>query len=99
MLATVAGKYSVGLVPKDKARWKRWALSHSVVTDNSLHRVVDLLQLAAPLGINARPDIVMPAKISISARGAYAVLHANPMYQNKRWTDEGWRALGQALRV
>jgi heptosyltransferase-3 len=99
LLASIAGKVSIGLVPKTKARWKPWALSRSIVTDSSLHRVLDLLQLAGKLGINARPDIVMPKMMPIAPRGAYAVLHANPMYQNKRWTDEGWRSLAEALRL
>ena len=98
-IAGIAGKFSSGLLPKTKARWKPWLLSRGVVTDSELHRVEDLLQLAAVLGIDARPDIVLPAKVPIASRGAYAVLHANPMYQNKRWTDEGWRALAQALRT
>lgn len=68
------------------------------MTNSELHRVDDLLQLAAALGIDLRPDIVLPAKTPIAARGAYAVLHANPIYQNKRWTDEGWHALAETLR-
>jgi heptosyltransferase-3 len=99
MLAAVAGKFGLGLIPRHKAYWKRLALSRSMVANSELHRVDDLLQLAAALGIDRRPDIVLPAKIPIASRGAYAVLHANPMYQNKRWTDEGWRALAHALRT
>ncbi len=98
-LAAIAGKFSAGLVPRTKARWKPWLLSRGIVTNSGLHRVEDLLQLAAVLGIDARPDIVLPAKTATAPRAAYAVLHANPMYQNKRWTDEGWRALAQALRA
>jgi heptosyltransferase-3 len=99
MLTAIAGKSAIGLVPKNKSRWKRWVLSSSVTTDSALHRVEDLLQLAAKLGIDARPDLVLPEKTPIVSRSAYAVLHANPMYQNKRWTDEGWRALVEALRL
>jgi lipopolysaccharide heptosyltransferase III len=29
--------------------------------------------------------------------GRYAVLHANPMFRFRRWTDAGWRSLAQAL--
>jgi heptosyltransferase-3 len=99
LLAAITGRFCVGLVPKYKSRWKPWVLSRSVTSDSDLHRVDQLLRLAAQLGIDERPDIVLPGKTPIASRSAYAVLHANPMYQNKRWTDEGWRALAEALRL
>jgi heptosyltransferase-3 len=99
MLAAVAGRFSVGLVAKTRAQWKPWVLSRSVVSDSELHRIDDLLQLAGAIGINRRPDTVLPERVPLAARSAYAVLHANPMYQNKRWTDEGWRALAEAMRL
>jgi lipopolysaccharide heptosyltransferase III len=57
-----------------------------------------LLRLADVFGITERPDIVVPKQAQqLPSLGAYAVLHANPMYRIRRWTDDGWRALAQAL--
>ena len=98
MLAAIAGRFRVGLVPKEKSLWKSLVLNRSVITDSELHRVLDLLRLSAALGIDARPDIVVPSLAQpLAPRGAYAVLHANPMFRIRRWTDEGWRALAEAL--
>jgi heptosyltransferase-3 len=59
------------------------------------------LALAKALGLEPATDVVSPRRGSIvphNARGArYAVLHANPFYRYKRWTDDGWRALARAL--
>jgi heptosyltransferase-3 len=98
-LTSIAGRFSVGLVPSEKPSWKSWALSRSVVTDGKLHRVDDLFRLSAALGIVQRPDIVVPQRAQPQGpRGAYAVLHANPMFRIRRWTGAGWRALADALR-
>jgi len=97
-LAAVAGRFSVGLVDPQGAAWKRWLLNRPVVIERDVHRVSGLLRLAAALGIEARPDIVLPAPIApIAPRGAYAVIHAKPMHRVKQWTDEGWRALAEGL--
>ncbi len=97
-LAAVAGRFSIGLVAPEKSLWKPLLLSRSVTTDGELHRVLDLLRLSAALGIEARPDIVVPRRAQPPApRGPYAVLHANPMHRIRRWTDDGWRALAEAL--
>ena len=37
-------------------------LNRSVASNSELHRVDDLLQLAAALGIHERPDVVLPKK-------------------------------------
>lgn len=96
-LAAIAGRDSVGLVQKQTG-WKPWLLSRGVVSNGDLHRVDELFQLSAALGISARPDIVVPRKSQqLTARAPYAVLHANPMFRIRRWTDEGWRGLAQAL--
>jgi heptosyltransferase-3 len=100
MLAAIAGRFSVGLVPKDKPFWKPLVLNLSVTTDSELHRVVELLRLAGALGIDERPDIVVPRHAQqLAPRAAYAVLHTNPMFRIRRWTDEGWRALAEALTL
>jgi heptosyltransferase-3 len=98
ILAVIAGKFRVGLVPADNALWKSLLLNRSVTTDRELHRVIELLRLSAALGIDERPDIVVPTLAQqLPPRGVYAVLHANPMYRIRRWTDVGWRALAEAL--
>jgi heptosyltransferase-3 len=97
-LAAIAGRVCIGLVPDSGPAWKRWVLSRSISSDPDLHRVLALLQLAAPFGIQSRPDIVLPAIAAKVPRGDYAVLHANPFHRVKQWTDEGWRALATSLR-
>ncbi len=98
ILAAIAGRFRVGLVSKKKSLWKSWVLSRSVTTGSDLHRINDLLRLGAAVGVDARPDIVVPRQVQqLAPRAAYAVLHANPMHRVKRWTDEGWRALAAAL--
>jgi len=98
MLAAIAGRFRVGLIPETKAWWKSRVLNRAVTADNALHRVVELFRLSAALGIHERPDIVLPRQTQhLAPRTAYAVLHANPMFRIRRWTDDGWRALAEAL--
>lgn len=98
MLAAIAGRYRVGVVPKNKAAWKSWVFNRVVIADKELHRVDELFRLATALGIQERPNAVVPRQMQqLPARGAYAVLHANPMFRIRRWTDNGWRALAEAL--
>ena len=64
------------------------------------HRVTQLLQLATALGLEPITDIVCPqggAVEEMAARQSYAVLHANPFYRYKRWTEAGWRRLAHGL--
>jgi heptosyltransferase-3 len=101
-LAFAAGRRRVGLVPArgGGAWWKRRVLDYPVTIDPQNHRVVELLRLANALGVEGKPELVMPAGASTEVgvpRMPYAVLHANPMYRFRRWTDAGWRALAQAL--
>lgn len=98
LMAAIAGRLRIGLVSQSGAGWKRSLLHHSVSADAEQHRVTELLRLAAALGIAAVPDIVVPqSRKRIRSHPPYAVLHANPMYRIRRWTDEGWRALAEAL--
>jgi heptosyltransferase III len=101
-LAFVAGRARAGLVPAQGGGewWKRRVLNVSVPTDPDSHRVVELLQLARALGVPLEPELVPPCGAFAEAvlpHGRYAVLHANPLYRFRRWTDEGWRALARAL--
>jgi heptosyltransferase-3 len=101
-LAFVAGRSRAGLVPAQGggAWWKRRVLDLCVTADPDSHRVVELLQLASALGVPLTPELVAPSGAFAEAvlpHARYAVLHANPLYRFRRWTDEGWRALARAL--
>lgn len=98
LAAAIAGRRRVGFVPPGGARWKRLLMDRSIVADADAHRVVELFRLADSLGIYERPDVVAPARVPpLAARAPYAVLHASPLYQIRRWTDDGWRALARSL--
>ena len=101
-LASVAGRSSAGLVPAQGggAWWKRRVLNLCVTADPNSHRVVELLSLARALGVPPAAELVPPGGAfaeGVLPHGRYAVLHANPLYRFRRWTDEGWRALARAL--
>jgi heptosyltransferase-3 len=100
-LAFVAGKRRAGLVPAQGGGiwWKRRALNLCVTADPASHRVIELLGLARALGVPTITELVPPAAANEAgpSRGRYAVLHANPLYRFRRWTDEGWRVLAGAL--
>lgn len=101
LLAWAAGRQRVGLLPNNSAAWWKRRVLHNVVDAGSDdHRVAELARLADVLGVPRRNEIVCPAGPTVLAPappGAYAVLHANPMFRIRRWTDEGWRALARAL--
>jgi heptosyltransferase-3 len=100
-LAFVAGKTRAGLVPARSGGtwWKRRALNLCVTADPDSHRVIELLGLARVLGVPPVTELAPPAAAGEATppRGRYAVLHANPLYRFRRWTDEGWRTLAGAL--
>ena len=101
-LAWAAGRRRLGLLPDadSGAWWKRRVFDDVVRASSDNHRVLELLRLADFLGIARQDGIVCPAgAISPAAAlpGPYAVLHANPLFRIRRWTDEGWRALAGAL--
>ena len=79
--------------------WKRRIFHRAIPAEKDNHRVVELLRLAQAMGIEACPEIVVPTTTNAVRRWPerYAVLHANPKFQFRRWTDEGWRELAQAL--
>lgn len=98
MMAAIAGRARIGLVLEKGAGWKRWLLNDSATANPTTHRVLEVLQLARLLGLDDTPDIVAPRALKpLPPRPPYAVLHANPMYRIRRWTDEGWRGLVEAL--
>ena len=101
-LAWAAAPRRIGFVAEANsgAWWKRRIFDRAVSSDNQNHRVNELLRLADVLGIARRHDIVCPTRARLAAAnisGRYAVLHANPMFRIRRWTDAGWRALARAL--
>ncbi len=101
-LGWVAGRRRVGFVADAVSGkwWKRRVFDQYVNSESDNHRVLELLRLADCLGIPRRNEIVCPeGAVSAVAglSGRYAVLHANPMFRIRRWTDDGWRALARAL--
>jgi heptosyltransferase-3 len=101
--AWVAGRYRVGLLPfpgADGAWWKRFIHHRGVQAEPEMHRVEELRQFARALGIENWSDLVCPQGASadeIAPVGPYAVLHANPMFRYRRWSEDGWRTLARAL--
>jgi heptosyltransferase III len=103
LFAWLAGRRRVGLVPRagmTGARWKRHVHDLAIVPEPQTHRVTQLMALARALGVDGSIEIVCPrgaAACTSAPRQPYAVVHANPFYRYKRWTDRGWRALVRGL--
>src|SRR5260370_35106458 len=101
--ALVAARRRIGLVPhagETGAWWKRHAHHIAVTAKPDGHRVSQLLGLATALGLGHAPDIVCPQNGTageFAPRTPYAVVHPNPFYRYKRWTEAGWRPLALAL--
>ena len=101
--ALLAGRRRVGLVPRageTGAGWKRHAHHIAIVPQPDTHRITQLMALAQALGLDATAEIICPQAPGghgVAARQPYAVLHASPLYQYKRWTSAGWRDLAQGL--
>jgi heptosyltransferase-3 len=102
LLAFAAARRRIGLVPAagGGAWWKKRALHRGVAANPKHHRVGELLRLADCLGIERQAEVVCPrggVSDRFMPRGRYAVVHANPMFRYRRWSDAGWRALARAL--
>lgn len=98
----LAGRRRVGLVPQEGGGgwWKRRVHHLAVAAEPDSHRVENLFRLTDALNLPRQQSIVCPQGSSaedIAPRGAYAVLHANPLYRYKRWNDAGWRELAREL--
>jgi heptosyltransferase-3 len=98
--AFVAGRVRVGPLDRSfNSRLKRLTYRRSVAPASGVHRVEDMLRLADLLGIARVPELVAPHSADPPSlpQGAYAVIHAAPMFRYKQWTKEGWRELAAAL--
>ncbi len=111
LFALIAGRRHVG--PVDGGRrgaLRRLMLWRSVEPQPGSHRLEDIMRLADALGVPRVEHLVCPGGIPPadaplcpppSARkgteGSYAVIHAAPMFQYKRWTLDGWRAVAAKL--
>ena len=98
--AFVAGRVRVGPLDRSfNSRLKRLAYRRSMPVVAGVHRVEEMLRLADLLGIARAPELVAPRSADPAAlpSGAYAVIHAAPMFRYKQWTKEGWRELAAAL--
>ena len=106
LFALLAGRRRIGLVPHPGmtgARWKRHVHHVAIIPEPETHRVTQLMALARVLGLESTAEIVCPRGSgcsglrNVTVREPYAVLHVNPFYRYKRWTDAGWRALARGL--
>jgi heptosyltransferase-3 len=113
MFAFIAGRRHVGPIDGGaRGALRRIALSRSVAPQPGSHRLEDMLRLADALGVARVEHLICPGAVPLpdSASTAmrdpkvddqqpYAVIHAAPMFQYKRWTSEGWRAVAAHLRA
>jgi len=103
LFAFLAARRRIGVVPgpgMTGARWKRFVHDMAIILDPETHRVTSLMALASALGLDSNTQIVCPRaqeRPGFALRQPYAVLHANPFYQYKRWTDAGWQAVARGL--
>ena len=100
LFAWGAGRHSVGFVDPSglMSALKRVALDEPVPIAADLHRVTEVLQLAAAIDVPAVAEVVPPKAQAVQRPDRpYAVIHAAPMFRYKRWTEEGWRGLAAAL--
>jgi len=98
--AFAAGRMRAGPAEGNfNGRLKRAAYRRSTPHVAGIHRVEQILRLADMLGIARVPEVVCPAapSLPVAPAGAYAVIHAAPMFRYKQWTANGWRELAKAL--
>ena len=98
--AIVAGHIRIAPVEQRlSGKIKAFALDRSIPAGQRLHRVPQMLALAQAIGIAPIAEVVLPEPPSQKpvVSGAYAVVHAAPMFRYKQWTADGWRSLAAAL--
>ena len=101
LFALIAGRRHAGPVDAGrKGALRRRALWRSVENKPGTHRLEDMMRLADVLGIARTARLVCPGGVAPEHDGgAYAVVHAAPMFRYKQWTAEGWRTVAAALRA
>jgi heptosyltransferase III len=112
LFALIAGRRHVGPIDGGgRGVLRHLALSRSIAPQPGLHRLEDMLRLADALGIPRVARLVCPGGASPGdsaptaapdpdgGQQPYAVIHAAPMFQYKRWTADGWRELAHHLRA
>jgi heptosyltransferase-3 len=108
LFALLAGRRHVGPIDGgSRGALRRRALWRSVPPQPGSHRLEDMLRLVDALGIARAGHLVCPGGIGdakdggktppLRPRGEYAVIHAAPMFQYKRWTADGWRTVARKL--
>lgn len=101
LFAIAAGRRRVGLTEARLiGRIKKAFLHRSVPMDAGIHRVEEMLALARAMGIAAVPEVVCPdgpVRRDLIPSGPYAVIHAAPQFNYKRWHEAGWRGLVRHL--
>jgi heptosyltransferase-3 len=98
--AWVAGRQRAAPVEqKFNGRIKSRLIDRKLDYEPGVHRVEEMLRFADVLGIARAPAVVPPRSRDLIdvPKGAYAVIHAAPMFHYKRWTEGGWRELAAAL--
>lgn len=103
IMARIAGRACLGPVETSGlgATVKRLLLSRSFPRGLGDHRIIEMLRLADLLGITRVAEVVCPTGATdagLKLKEPYAVVHAAPMFQYKRWTSDGWRGLAERLR-
>ncbi|MGH8476938.1 MAG: glycosyltransferase family 9 protein [Methylococcales bacterium] len=103
----LAAPVRVGTVPSAKhtGSWKRFFIQHWSEFDNTdTHTVREHLKLAELMGIASLTELIPPRGLreldhSVAEIGKfpYAVLHMYPQWIYKRWTVQGWAAVGRFL--
>jgi heptosyltransferase-3 len=92
---------------------RRRALWRSLTPQPGAHRLDDMLRLADAIGVARVGRLVCPGGVPGTAgvppavaeevragrprSQDYAVIHAAPMFQYKRWTVDGWRTVAMGL--
>jgi heptosyltransferase III len=103
LYALVAGRRRASFVPatgETGARWKRRVHHIALPLEPGRHRITQLMALARALGLDGNAEIICPHRHGMpdfGVRRPYAVVHANPFYRYKRWTDAGWRDLARGV--
>jgi heptosyltransferase-3 len=103
LFALLVGRRHVGLIDPDGPALgrvaKAGALGRSTVAAPAIHRVEQMLRIADTLGIARVAEVVCPAAAALpfSPSDNTVVVHAAPMFRYKEWTQQGWRALAEAL--